>query len=153
MRVPCNYYFSCFTKQAAPDIADTAKSKLEGVDWTSLAGIAALLGTGFLAHQGVQRLAGLKPVGGFKDQLEKSILAHNVLLNQNAMSSLAQRASAAESSLRTKNLLLAGSGLTAIAGPALAAALSARLNPPPAHSYPTSSQGKLPQGQPEFPYE
>jgi hypothetical protein len=68
--------------------------------------ITALAGGTFLSHQGIKHLMGMKPAGGFKDTLEKGLLAHNALSHQGAANILAGDLQKAKDSLSNRNLAL-----------------------------------------------
>lgn len=124
MKVPASYYFHCFTKlgsdSSGNDFRDAVVSGVNNVagtvknifnTGTSLASIAAILGIGFLANQGVKNLLGMKPPGGFIDKFERGLLATEVLRQQAATEELAKQLAATQSSLRNRNIALLLGGL------------------------------------------
>ena len=138
MLVPSNYFLSCFKKQAqfglpggalpgmdpirdamgaayastkdqAHDIVNQAKAH-SGHWLPAMAGLAAILGAGYLSHKGVQHLSGIKPAGSFADNLEKALMAHHVEKQLGDIASLTAKNQAAQASGHMKNMAIGGLG-------------------------------------------
>jgi len=83
-------------------------------DYSSLATIAALLGGGYLAHKGIGALIKSKPAGGFKDQLEKAILATGVNQSEVRNAAMAQQLAANANTNFRKNVAIGSLGTAAV---------------------------------------